>query len=35
MLTFRNWGIWGGIATVLPIISLLLMVFKPVLWGSL
>jgi uncharacterized membrane protein len=31
---FRNWGIWGGIATVLPILSLLLMVFKPMLWGS-
>jgi uncharacterized membrane protein len=33
MLVFRNWGIWGGIATVLPILSLLLMVFKPTLWG--
>jgi uncharacterized membrane protein len=33
MLIFRNWGIWGGIATVLPIFSLLLMVFKPTLWG--
>ncbi|MEO8607431.1 MAG: DUF2269 family protein [Chloroflexota bacterium] len=33
MLVFRNWGIWGGIATVLPIISLVLMVFKPTLWG--
>jgi uncharacterized membrane protein len=33
MRVFRNWGIWGGIATVLPIISLLLMVFKPTLWG--
>jgi uncharacterized membrane protein len=33
MLVFRNWGIWGGIATLLPIISLLLMVFKPTLWG--
>jgi uncharacterized membrane protein len=31
---FRNWGIWGGIATLLPILSLLLMVFKPMLWGS-
>lgn len=29
MRVFRNWGIWGGIATVLPILSLVLMVFKP------
>ena len=33
MIVFRNWGIWGGIATILPIISLVLMVFKPTLWG--
>ncbi len=33
LAVFRNWGIWGGIATVLPIISLILMVFKPRLWG--
>ncbi len=30
---FRKWAIWGIIATVLPIISLILMVFKPTLWG--
>lgn len=33
MLVFRNWGIWGGIATLLPVLSMLLMVFKPILWG--
>jgi uncharacterized membrane protein len=33
LTAFRNWGIWGGIATVLPIISLILMVFKPTLWS--
>lgn len=33
MRVFRNWGIWGGVATVLPILSLVLMVFKPTLWG--
>jgi uncharacterized membrane protein len=30
---FRKWAIWGVVATVLPIISLILMVFKPTLWG--
>ena len=29
---FLKWGIWGGIGTILPIISLVLMVFKPTLW---
>ena len=33
LTTFRLWGIWGAVATVLPIISLVLMVFKPRLWG--
>jgi uncharacterized membrane protein len=33
MIAFRNWGIWGGVATVLPLTSLILMVFKPTLWG--
>ena len=28
MLVFRNWGIWGGIATILPILSLILMVLE-------
>jgi len=28
----RRWIIWGGIATLLPLISLVLMVFKPALW---
>lgn len=32
LATFRNWGIWGGIGTILPIISLVLMVVKPILW---
>ncbi|MBZ0293030.1 MAG: DUF2269 domain-containing protein [Anaerolineae bacterium] len=30
---FRRWVIWGVIATILPIFSLVLMVFKPTLWG--
>jgi uncharacterized membrane protein len=30
---FKNWTIWGIIATILPILSLVLMVFKPTLWG--
>jgi uncharacterized membrane protein len=34
MRVFMMWGIWGGVATVLPILSLLLMVFKPTLWGQ-
>ncbi len=33
LIAFRNWGIWGGVATILPLISLILMVFKPPLWG--
>jgi len=33
LTTFRLWGIWGAVATILPIISLVLMVFKPHLWG--
>jgi uncharacterized membrane protein len=28
----RRWMVWGGIATLLPLISLVLMVFKPALW---
>jgi uncharacterized membrane protein len=28
---FRRWTVWGIIATILPIIALLLMVFKPAL----
>lgn len=30
----RNWMIWGGVATLLPMIALVLMVFKPFLWGN-
>jgi uncharacterized membrane protein len=30
--TLRRWSMWGGIATLLPFIALLLMVFKPALW---
>jgi hypothetical protein len=29
---FKKWALWGVIATVLPIISLILMVFKPAFW---
>lgn len=29
----RKWGMWGGIATFLPLIALWLMVAKPALWG--
>lgn len=28
----KTWYLWGTIATVLPIVSLALMVFKPTLW---
>jgi uncharacterized membrane protein len=28
-----RWMMWGGIATLLPFIALVLMVFKPKLWG--
>ncbi len=28
----KSWYLWGTIATVLPIVSLALMVFKPTLW---
>lgn len=30
---FHKWAVWGIIATLLPIVSLILMVFKPTLWG--
>jgi hypothetical protein len=29
----RKWTIWGGVATLLPLVTLYLMVFKPRLWG--
>ena len=29
-----RWMMWGGIATLLPLVSLYLMVFKPQLWGG-
>lgn len=29
----RRWTMWGGIATLLPLIALYLMVVKPRLWG--
>ena len=29
----RRWAMWGGISTLLPFVSLYLMVFKPTLWG--
>jgi uncharacterized membrane protein len=29
----RKWTMWGGIATLLPMMALYLMVFKPQLWG--
>ena len=28
-----RWMMWGGIATLLPLVALYLMVFKPELWG--
>lgn len=28
-----RWNMWGGIATLLPLVALYLMVFKPHLWG--
>jgi uncharacterized membrane protein len=28
----RRWMMWGGIATLLPLIALVLMIFKPALW---
>ena len=28
----RRWMMWGGIATLLPFVSLIVMVFKPSLW---
>lgn len=30
----RRWNMWGGIATLLPLVSLYLMVFKPALWAA-
>lgn len=30
---FKKWTAWGILATMLPIVSLALMVFKPTLWG--
>lgn len=30
---FVKWSVWGVVATILPIISLVLMVFKPALWN--
>jgi uncharacterized membrane protein len=29
----RRWMMWGGIATLLPLAALVLMIFKPRLWG--
>lgn len=29
---FKKWSIWGVVATILPILSLILMIFKPALW---
>ncbi len=29
----RRWTMWGGIATLLPLVALYLMVVKPRLWG--
>lgn len=29
----RRWLMWGGVATVLPLVALVLMIFKPPLWG--
>jgi len=31
-IEIRTWYIWGTVATVLPIASLVLMIFKPMLW---
>jgi uncharacterized membrane protein len=31
--TLRRWMVWGGVATLLPLVSLYLMVYKPKLWG--
>jgi uncharacterized membrane protein len=31
--TLGRWMMWGGIATLLPLVALYLMVFKPKLWG--
>jgi len=31
--TLKSWNMWGGIATLLPFVSLILMVFKPTLWS--
>jgi uncharacterized membrane protein len=31
--TLGQWMMWGGIATLLPLASLYLMVYKPKLWG--
>lgn len=30
---FGRWTMWGGVATLLPLVSLYLMVYKPTLWG--
>ena len=30
----KKWNMWGGIATLLPFASLILMISKPSLWGS-
>lgn len=29
---FARWSLWGAVATLLPLVSLGLMVFKPILW---
>lgn len=31
--TVAQWNMWGGIATLLPLVTLYLMVYKPKLWG--
>jgi len=30
--TLKRWSMWGGIATLLPFVALVLMIFKPTLW---
>ena len=31
--TLKKWNMWGGIATLLPFVALILMVYKPRLWS--
>jgi uncharacterized membrane protein len=32
-VVLKRWSMWGGIATLLPLVALYLMVYKPSLWG--